>query len=88
MPPTAPGFRALCRDSSRAPSHKPFAKELPKPPPNIHKGKAAISAIKHILRKNTKEDPEYVPPERVAADEFAFDRGHEYEERKARGFKP
>jgi len=88
MPPSAPGFRALCRDSSLQPSHKPFQKALPKPPPDIHKGKAALSNIKHTLRKGTKEDPEYVPPERVAADEFAFDRGHEYEERKARGFKP
>lgn len=89
MPPSAPQFRASCKQNAPSTAaHKPFTKELPKPPPNIYKGKAAISAIKHILRKNTKEDPEYVPPERVAADEFAFGRGHEYEERKAKGFTP
>lgn len=85
MPPSCPEFKAMCkRYTSQA--QKPYEKALPKPPPNIHKGKAALSAIKHTLRKGTKEDPEYVPPERIPADEAAFERGDDYEKRKAKGF--
>jgi len=87
MPPSAPQFRASCRQNRPATeAHKRFPPALPKPKSSKHKALAAISIIKHNLRKGTKEDPEYVPPKRVAADEFAFGRGGDYEKRKAEGF--
>lgn len=88
MPPSAPQFRALCKqDAPACVAHKQFQKELPKPPPDIEKGRAAIAAIRDMLRNKKKDEPEPVaPPERAAADEFAFGRGAEYEARKEKGF--
>ena len=88
MPPSAPQFRALCKDTQLAPAHRPFPKALPKPPPNIHKGKAALSVIKHNLRKNpgpSTQGKYSAPTERIAADEAAFGRQADYEKRKAEG---
>lgn len=89
MPPSAPQFRAICKqDAPATAAHKKFPKALPKPPPSKEKALAAISVIKHNMRKAKPPSMEgkHVKTERVAADEAAFGRGHEYEARKAKGF--
>ena len=80
--PSAPQFRALCKqDAPACAAHRPFPKALPKPKPDIHKGLAALAVIKHNLRGGNQE---IVKPEKkyIPADEFAFGRQADYEERK------
>ena len=89
MPPSAPQFRAICKqDAPACTAHKKFPKALPKPLASKESSLAALSVIKHNLRVNPSPslDGKFVKEERAPADEEAFKRGHKYEERKARGF--
>ena len=56
MPPSLPAFRRLCRQYLCA-AHRPFARALPKPPPDYERGREHIEEIKALLKKSpSRED--------------------------------
>ena len=57
-PPSAPQFRALCKqDAPACAAHRPFPKALPKPPPDPEVAKAAIAEMRRILAGGKPEKP-------------------------------
>jgi hypothetical protein len=55
-PPSAPQFRALCKqDAPACAAHRPFKKALPKPPPDPEVGRRELDKMKGILRGEVED---------------------------------